>query len=119
MITLKERVCELLSGTCEQVVCGRPAQIRRLPVLCWRESQNRCHAQADGAEYLAELNYSVDIFADSPESAGGIAAQVDARLTDAGFRREGSAELYEADAQICHVNLRYRALSDAQGKVYQ
>ena len=119
MNTLKEHVCDALSGTCDCVVYGRPAQIRYLPVLCWRESLNRCFAQAEGKEYLTEVNYTLDIFAASPESAGEIAARADVRMRDAGFRRDGACELYEQERQIAHVSLRYRALADANGGVWQ
>ncbi len=119
MITLKERVCGALSGACARVIYGRPAAMRALPALCWRESQNRRHAQADGAEYLAELNYTLDIFAQSPAEAGGIAAKADERMRGAGFRRESAADFFESDAQICRVSLRYRALADTAGNVYQ
>ena len=119
MITLKQTVCDALSGACGCVVYGRPAQIRRLPVLCWRESLNRRYAQADGREYLSETNYTLDIFAASIEEAGEIAARVDERMQDAGFRRDGACELFETDRQIAHVSLRYRALADANGGVWQ
>ena len=119
MITLKAQVCDVLSGACARVIYGRPAAMRVLPALCWRESQNRRYAQADGAEYLAELNYTLDIFAASPAAAGEIAAAADERMRGAGFRRESSADFFESGAQICRVSLRYRALADAAGNVYQ
>ena len=119
MVTLKQLVCDALSGACARVVYGRPACFRQYPLLCWRESLNRCFAQAEGKEYLTEVNYTLDIFAASPESAGEIAARADARMRDAGFRRDGACELFETDRQIAHVNLRYRALADINGGVWQ
>ena len=119
MVTLKQLVCDALSGACARVVYGRPACFRQYPLLCWRESLNRRFAQADGREYLTELNYDLDIFADSVEAAGEIAARADERMRDVGFRRDGACELYEQERQIAHVSLRYRALADANGGVWQ
>ena len=68
---------------------------------------------------VKELNYTLDIFAQSPAEAGGIAAKADERMRGAGFRRESAADFFESDAQICRVSLRYRALADTAGNVYQ
>ena len=38
----------------------------QLPVIAWRESGNREFAQAGGGEHLAELEYTVDVWSDSP-----------------------------------------------------
>ena len=119
MISLKETVCSALDGCCDCVICGRPAIMRHRPLLTWRESLNRRYAQADGREYLTELNYELDIFADTPEEAGEIAAKADERMQGAGFRRDGGCEFYEEDRQIAHVCLRYRALADADGGIWQ
>lgn len=119
MISLKEKVRSALEGICDSVVYGYPKDFAGGELVCWRESENRRHAQADGSEYLAELNYSLEIFAGSPEAALGLFVLADEAMQAAGFRREAAAELYEPDAAVCHTSVRYRALADGAGNIYQ
>ena len=118
MITLKQKVQTALSSV-GAAVYGYPRNIASLPLLSWRESENRRHAQADGREHLAELNYTLEIFASDCEAANGLLERVDAALCGMGFRRESSAEQFEADPSVAHITARYRALADAQGNIYQ
>lgn len=119
MITLKQQLAAALEGVCVQVVFGYPRDFTGIPLLCWRETDSRSYAQADGREHLAELEYSVDIFAASPEEAEEILALADARLQDLGLRRQAAAEQFEQDTALSHISARYRALADAQGRIYQ
>lgn len=119
MITLKERVRDALSGVCGEVVYGYPRDFTGDALISWRESANRRHAQADGQEHLAELNYTLEIFAAGPEAAGGLLSEADARMLSIGLRREAAAEQFEQDLGVSHVSARYRALADAQGNIYQ
>ena len=119
MITLKKEVQTVLSGICAHVVYGYPACFAYLPLVSWRESQNRRHAQADGREHLAEIEYTIDLFAPDSESAGEMFAAADERLSMLGLRRENSAEQFETDPSIAHITARYRCLADGQGGVYQ
>jgi len=119
MITLKQQLAAALEGACAQVVFGYPKDFTGAPLLCWREAGSRCYAQADGREHLAELEYSVDIFASSPEEAGEILALADGHLQELGMRRQAAAEQFEQDTALSHISARYRALADAQGRIYQ
>lgn len=119
MIDLKEQVRDALAGACADVVYGYPRDRAGRRRIAWRESANRRYAQADGREYLAELNYAVEIFAETSEDAAALTAEVDARMARAGLRRESAAEQFERDAGVCHVSARYRALADAAGNIYQ
>lgn len=119
MITLKGQLFGALEGVAAEVVYGHPRDFAQLPLIVWRESRNCEYAQADAQEYLAEINYTLDIYAQDMEAVGEIFADVDARMRRAGFRREAAAELFEQDPCICHTNARYRALADAQGNIYQ
>ena len=98
---------------------GYPRSFTGGEIISWRESGNFTHARADGREYLAELNYAVEIFAGSAERAAELLYGVDARLQNLGLRRQSAAEQFERDLSICHVSARYRALADAQGNIYQ
>ena len=119
MITLKKEVREALAGVCGELVYGYPRCFAALPLIAWRESLNRRHAQADGQEHLAELNYTLEIFASGSEGANLLLEGADAALAQLGLRRELAAEQYEDDASLCHITARYRALADAQKNVFQ
>ena len=119
MITLKHRVFSALSGLCGDVIYGTPGDFITPERIVWRESRNRRYAQADGREYLAELNYTLDIFARSAEAATDLFARADEKMAQAGFRREAAEEMFERDSGVHHISARYRALSDAEGNIYQ
>lgn len=119
MITLKEKVFSALSGLCGDVIYGLPGDFITPERIVWRESRNRRYAQVDGREYLAELNYTLDIFARSPEDTAELFARADESMAQAGFRREAAEEMFERDTGVHHISARYRALSDAEGNVYQ
>ena len=119
MITLKENIASALAGVCGAVVFGYPKDFATLPLLSWRESGSRRHAQADGEEYLAELEYTIDCFAPTPEEVSALLASADKRLQGMGLRREAAAEVFDPDSAVCHAVARYRALADAQRNIYQ
>jgi len=119
MISLKERIRDALSGVCEVVVYGYPRDFTGNTLVSWRESANRRHAQADGREHLAELNYTLEVFASGPEAATELMGRADERMLNMGMRRENMAEQFEQDLGISHISARYRALADAQGNIYQ
>ena len=119
MISLKEKVCGALSGVCAEVVFGYPRDFTGNEMISWRESANRRHAQVDGREYLAELNYTLEIFAAGPAAAYDLLSRADERMLAAGLRREACAEQFEQDTALSHISARYRALADAQGRIYQ
>lgn len=119
MISLKKQLHAALQGICPQVVYGYPRSFTGKTMVFWRESENRRHAQADGGEYLAELNYTLEIFAPGAEAAAALLETADARLQGMGLRREAAAEQFEQDLGISHISARYRALADARGNIYQ
>lgn len=119
MISLKERVRDALEGICPEVVFGYPLTFAGNPLVSWRESANRRYAQAGGREHLAELNYTLEIFAPGPEEADALLEAADGRMLEMGMRREACAAQFEQDLSICHITARYRALADADGNIYQ
>lgn len=119
MITLKTKVFSAIGGLCDDVIYGTPGDFISPERIVWRESRSRSYARADGREHLAELNYTLDIFARTPESASDLFARADQGMAQAGFRRESAEELFERDTGVCHISARYRALADAEGNVYQ
>lgn len=119
MIDLKQQVFSALDGLCGNLVFGYPCSYTGGSVVFWRESANSRYAQADGREYLAEINYTLEIFAPGAENAAALLSDADARLQGIGLRREASAEQYEQDLAVSHISARYRALADEQGNIYQ
>lgn len=119
MIDLKNEVKAALESVCSKVIYGDHRGFAEQELICWRESANRRFAQADGREYLTELNYTLEIYAPGAEAAAALLTAADAQMCALGFRREAAAEQFEHDLSVSHVSARYRALADAQGKVYQ
>lgn len=119
MISLCDCVRSVLEGLGVAVWYFYPQNWMVKPVISWRESGNREFAQADGREHLAELEYSVDIWAEGPAEAAEIGARVDAAMTAMRFRREYSADLFDAKVGCHHRSVRYRCVADAAGRIYQ
>lgn len=119
MITLSEKVKTLLNGLDAAVYYFYPQSWTNLPVIAWRESENREIAQADGQEYLAELTYAVDIWAESAAENQALAGLINQRMASARFRRDYMADLFDAKTGFHHRSLRYRAVADSAGNIYQ
>ena len=119
MISLAEKVKALLSGLDAAVYYFHPQNWLRLPAIAWRESGSRELAQADGREYLAELTYGVEIWSESAEANRDLSRRVDERMTSARFRRDFMADQFDPGTGYYHRSLRYRAVADAAGNIYQ
>lgn len=119
MKSLRETVKALIEGVCGQVFYFYPASWVRLPCVAWRESGNRELARADGREHLTECTYTVDIWSDSPETNAGVADEIVTRMASARLRREYSADVFETSTRMHHRVLRFRAVVDADGRIYQ
>ena len=117
MISLKHTVKELLLSTGAAVWYFYPQSWVRLPVVTWRESGNREIAQADGREHLAELEYTVDVWAKGPEEMHALADEIDKLLTAMRLRRDYAADGFESG--VHHRTMRYRCVADAEGNIYQ
>lgn len=119
MITLADRVRDLLAGAAGAVFYFYPASWVTLPCAAWRESGNRELHQADGREHLAELSYQVDVWARTVEECRAVADEIERRMAGARFRRAYAADLFEAGTRLYHRSLRYRAVADGAGNIYQ
>lgn len=119
MITIASTVRDALRSLDVPVWYFHPAGWSQLPVISWRESLNRRFAQADAVEHLAELEYTVDVWSDSPAQCHALAEEADGLLTALGLKRAFCGDLYDASAGVHHRNLRYRCVCDAAGNIYQ
>ncbi|MBQ9951358.1 MAG: DUF3168 domain-containing protein [Clostridia bacterium] len=117
MITLQNTVKELLESTGAAVFYFHPQNWVQLPCISWRESMNRELKQAGGREHLAELEYTVDVWAKSPAEVAELAARVNAVLTAVRLRRDFSQDLFENGMH--HRTMRYRCAADRAGRIYQ
>jgi hypothetical protein len=70
------------------------------------ELTNFDSAWADGTAFMAEVHLQVDVWVKG-DSTSPIAAEVDKTMKTLGFKRTGSADLYEDDTEIYHKALRY------------
>ena len=119
MITLQDEVKTLIIGVCPQTYYFYPASWAVLPCVAWRESGNREIAQTDGREHLAEVIYTVDIWGRSASENAQLAAVIDSRMASRRLRRTYSADMFEKNTRLHHRILRYRAVADAAGNIYQ
>jgi len=120
MDTLQAEVYTALTGTGYAVHYFYPQDGFTLPCITWRESNNREWAQADGNEYLTEVEYTVDCWATTPEATATMGAAVDVKMATLRLKRTFSYDLYEADTRVHHKNMRYRGLIHiAEQKIYQ
>ena len=119
MTSLQARVKELLEAAGLPVSYNYPASWRTFPCVSWSEAGSRALAQADGREYLTELIYAVDIWAESPAQLAEAGAAIDAHLSGAGLRRTSAQDLYEEKPRLYHRALRYRVVADPEGGVHQ
>lgn len=117
MITIRDTVRELLEDAGAPVWFFHPAGWAQLPAISWRESRNRECAQAGGFEHLAELEYTVDVWAKGPEEVYEIADRIDAMMASARLRRDYAADGF--DSGMHRRTLRYRCVADARGNIYQ
>lgn len=89
-----------------------------LPCVSYYESACSRYAQADGAEYLTEWVYTVDIWAETVAETEQIRSGIDAQMNAAGWARTGSNDLTDPSGTR-HKALRYRAIVDPEGNIYQ
>lgn len=120
MDSLQPEVYAALNGAGYSAFYFYPQASATLPYITWRESLNREHGQADGNEFVTEVEYTIDVWATTPEATATMASAVDTALAALRLKRTFSHDLYESDTRVHHKNMRYRALIrlDEQ-KIYQ
>lgn len=110
MQTLQPEVYAALQATTYSISYQYPASGATLPCISFYEINNRESAQADGAEYLTEVEYMIDCWATTPEETATMGAAVDTQLATLRLKRVFAYDLYEPETAIHHKTMRYRAL---------
>lgn len=110
MDTLQAEVYAALTGTGYPIAYHFPQNSAVIPRITFYESNNREHGQADGREFVTEVEYTIDLWAMTPEQTAEMALAVDAALAALRLKRTFSFDLYETDTRVHHKNMRYRAL---------
>jgi hypothetical protein len=110
MDSLQPEVYTALSGTGYTVLYLYPQGAANVPCVTWRESNNREYGQADGNEFVTEVEYTIDCWATTPEATATMALTVDTALAALRLKRTFSHDLYETDTRVHRKNMRYRAL---------
>ena len=119
MITISSAIRDALRSLDVPAWYFYPAGWSALPVISWRESLNREFARADGAEHLAELEYTVDVWSDSPGQCMELAGRIHGLFAAMGLKRQYAEDLFDSASGMHHRNLRYRCVCDAAGNIYQ
>ena len=120
MESLQTEVYAALVGTGYTVAYHYPQEPADFPCISYYESNNREYIQAGGVEYATEVEYTIDLWATTPEVNAAIGAAIDTALAALRLKRTFSYDLYETDTRIHHKNMRYRAVIHlAQQKIYQ
>ena len=120
MDTLQAEVFTALTATGVHVDYFFPQDARIIPSISFYESLNREQGQAGGVEYVTEVEYTIDLWALSPEANAALALTVDTNLAALRLKRTFSYDLYEQATRVHHKNMRYRGLIHiAQQKIYQ
>lgn len=110
MDTLQAEVYTALVGTGYPVAYFFPQDASVFPRITFYESNNREYGQAEGREFVTEVEYTIDLWATTPEKTAEMAQAVDLALAALRLKRTFSYDLYEQDTRIHHKNMRYRAL---------
>lgn len=113
MINVKPEVLTALEGNTSLVALLGGPYIYQLKApegldkyITLFELTNFDSAWADDTALLAEVHLQVDVWV-KEASTSAIAAEVDKTMKVLGFKRTGSADLYEDDTKIFHKALRY------------
>ena len=92
----------------------RPAAFAQFPCILLSETANEVHAQADGTPYLHEIEYTLESWSCSLSETHALAAQIDEKLVQLGFKRTYCCDLFDNETRAHRRVMRYRALCDGR-----
>lgn len=113
MISLNKEVFNKLNeiktlGLVECVNHSFPETFSKLPCITFYEANNSIKEFSEDDEYLSEINYVVDIWANSYKQINDIAIEVAQKLKDIGFIREVSYDV--PSEEIKHKFMRFKII---------
>ena len=112
MPDLTQDVFAALQGVHSLLYYQHPGTLTKFPCLIFFESANDVHARADSAPYLHEIEFTLEIYALTPEVAHALSASADEKMTALRFSRTYCCDLFDDDTRAHRRVLRYRALCD-------
>ena len=119
MPELSQSVFSALQSIHTLVSYQHPAAMTQFPCVIFFESGNDVHARADGAPFLHEVEYTLEIFALSPEVTHTLGAAADEKMRELGFIRSYCCDLFDDDSRAHRRVMRYRALCDGNNTLTQ
>ena len=97
-----------------------PTEWTSLPAVSYFEVKNVEYAQADGQEYLSDIVYQIDVFADSrseDRANGNRSGRL--ALSARGFKRESGADTVDSGTGLYHRTMQYGCIADQNEHIFQ
>lgn len=119
MPELTQDVYAALQSVHTLVYYQHPGVLTQFPCVIFFESGNDVFARADGEAYLHEIEFTLEIYALTPEIAHKLSASADEKLREMGFSRAYCCDLFDDDTRAHRRVMRYRALCDQSNQLTQ
>lgn len=103
LIDIQEEVYEALKRAAEHVYPSVPDVDAQRPCVSYFESNNIPDGNADDEEYTSLIEYTVDVWGDTPEEITPIAQRVEAEMSALGFERTHCTDIPPG-----HKNMMYQ-----------
>lgn len=87
-----------------------PSAFGELPCASFYEAFNGPSSLADDGEYLSEIVFTVDVWAETGEETSVLAAETDRAMKRAGFTREFAADVNEPQSGVKHKTMRFKLI---------
>ncbi len=110
MTDLTNDILTLLSPLDATVTAEYPSDACEMPLVAVALRESAVTARADGADYLEEALFGVDVFATTDAQARSLARDAAALLAAAGFRRTGCRRGFDQSARVHSVDMTYRGV---------
>lgn len=106
-----EALLSLLGGP--RIYQIKAPDAEEFPRITFFELTNFDTAYADDQAIASEVHIQIDIW--SKESTSDIAIEVDRTMKSLSYKRDSSADFYEADTKVFHKALRYSTIKPLGG----
>jgi len=116
---LTMEVFEALRSVHRLVYFQHPGVMTDFPCILFFESGSSVHDRAGGAAYLHEIEFTLDVYALTPEVAHALSASADEKMHALGFQRTYCCDLFDDDSRAHRRMMRYRALCSRSGLITQ